>query len=244
MSITVVSYNVHRCVGSDGEHDPDRVAKVIAEIAPDLVALQEVDSRYHIEHGVDQIDYLARATGLHPIAGPTMIRDDASYGNALLTRWPPLAVQQIDLSVDHRRERRGAIDASFDIMGIHLRVVVTHFGLGLWERRLQTTVLLRLLGDAHEPITLLCGDFNEWVPRWPTVRLLDAHLGRSRSVRTFPARWPALGLDRIWAHPSDAVTGVRAHRSVLARNASDHLPLVVTVELPARNSSPPLRHLR
>lgn len=230
--IRVASYNVHRCVGWDGRHDPDRVAAVIRELDADLIGLQEVDSRYHIENGVDQADALAQATGLHAISGPTMTREDACYGNVLLTRWRPLTVEQIDLSVDGR-ERRGAIDAALDVSGVRVRVVVTHFGLGPQERRKQTSVLLDILGEAREPLTILCGDFNEWVPRWPTVRRLDARLGRLPSTRTFPSRRPLLGLDRIWVQPMLLAGEVRAHDTPLSRVASDHLPVVVTLDLPA-----------
>ena len=32
---------MHGCVGTDGRHDPDRVAAVIGELDADIVALQE-----------------------------------------------------------------------------------------------------------------------------------------------------------------------------------------------------------
>jgi endonuclease/exonuclease/phosphatase family metal-dependent hydrolase len=231
VTIRIASYNVHCCVGPDGRHNPDRVARVIAELNADVIGLQEIDARYRVEDGVDQADYLGNATGLHAVAGPTMTRENAFYGNALLTRWAPHRVQHFDISVDGR-ERRALIDAEIDIAGVPVRILATHFGLSLRERRLQTAVLLGILGEATEPVTVLCGDFNEWVPRWPTVRRLDQRLGRSRSVRTFPSRWPTLGLDRIWVQPNQAVQSVHAHQSKLARTASDHLPLVVSVEIP------------
>jgi len=39
-----------------------------------------------------------------------------------------------------------------------------------------------------------------------------------------------LKLDRIWAHPASALQSLRAHRSALARVASDHLPLLGTYQ--------------
>ncbi len=39
--IRVATYNVHACVGRDGRHDPERVARVIGELDADVVALQE-----------------------------------------------------------------------------------------------------------------------------------------------------------------------------------------------------------
>ncbi len=33
-ALRVATYNVHACVGTDGRHDPDRVAAVIAALEP------------------------------------------------------------------------------------------------------------------------------------------------------------------------------------------------------------------
>lgn len=227
--LRVASYNIHRCIGSDARHDPDRVVAVIEELDADIIGLQEVDCRYHVEHGVDQIDYLAAATGLFATSAPTMQRCGSTYGNAVLTRWQPSAVERVDLSVNSR-EPRGALGVELSIDDLTVRVIVTHFGLSPWERRLQTATLLRMIGEPGN-VTVLCGDFNEWVPRWPTVHLLDDHLGRTTALRTFPARWPALSLDRIWVSPRSAACNLHAHHSRLARNASDHLPLVVAIDL-------------
>ena len=73
-TLTIASYNVHRCIGRDGRHDPGRVAKVIEELRADVVALQEVDFRYHIRRGVDQLRFLAEATGLRERLGPGALR--------------------------------------------------------------------------------------------------------------------------------------------------------------------------
>ena len=125
----VATYNVHRCIGADGRHDPDRVAAVIRELDADVVGLQEVDAKPHIEAGLDQVVYLAEATGLTGIAGPTLTRHYGEYGNALLTRLPVRGATLLDLSVADR-EPRGAIDAEVDADGVRCRVLVTHLGFG------------------------------------------------------------------------------------------------------------------
>ena len=43
MTIRLMTYNVHRCVGVDRKLDLERVADVIAASRPDVVALQELD---------------------------------------------------------------------------------------------------------------------------------------------------------------------------------------------------------
>ena len=118
---------------------------------------------------------------------------------------------------------------------MHLRVVATHLGLSPEERRVQWDRLLDTLAPASDfDLSVLLGDFNEW---WAPKRLLHRlHrcFGRTRSVRTFPSPAPVLALDRIWVRPAEALVEVRAHRSPLARRASDHLPLRAVLALPAR----------
>lgn len=93
--MTVVSYNIHRAVGTDRRYRPDRIAAVLAELDADIVALQEVESGSSNDH---TLEYLAGHTGMHVVSGFTRVRGSADYGNALLTRFAPEAVNQIDLT--------------------------------------------------------------------------------------------------------------------------------------------------
>lgn len=243
--ISVVSYNVHRCVGADRRRDPERIAAIIRELNADIVGLQEVDSRNgpHREHR--QMDYLAHATGLHAVAGPTILESDRYYGNILLTRFPVLVVRRTDLSV-RGHEPRGILDVDLAINGLTVRVLVTHFGLWFGERHYQTDRLLEALAvEPHDPLILL-GDLNEWLPRGYAVRQLTAVLGETPVHRTFPARFPIAALDRIWVRPPAALESVRVHRTPQTRVASDHLPLKATVLIgamaePTRAAGSPTR---
>lgn len=226
----VATYNIHRCVGWDWRHDSDRVAGVIRELDADVVGLQEVDARYHIEDGDDQAEYLAAATGTTAVSGPALVHHRGTYGNAILTRWPVKAVRRVEIGVIGR-EPRAVLDADLEIAGVSVRCVVTHFGLRTSERRLQTEMLMRILGPRDARRTILFGDFNEWAPMGYIVRRFHRLFGRSRAVRSFPSRCPALALDRIWVHPAAALVRLGAHRSRLAARASDHLPVVAEVEL-------------
>jgi endonuclease/exonuclease/phosphatase family metal-dependent hydrolase len=238
---TVASYNIHRCVGLDGRSDPERVARVIEEMEPDVIGLQEVESFLSEGPGIHQLNYLAEETGYHAIAGSTILRDDSHYGNALLTRFPPLEVRTYDVSIKGL-EPRGVIDADLDVHGQRLRVLVTHLGLLPSERRRQTRLLLKAVA-AHpdEPVVIL-SDFNEWFPWGRALRWMHNRLGHQPVLRTFPARFPCIALDRIWVAPRRNLVAMQAHRSRLARVASDHLPLRAIVDLELSGpSSPPWR---
>jgi endonuclease/exonuclease/phosphatase family metal-dependent hydrolase len=203
---------------------------VIEELGADIVGLQEVDARYHVEDGDDQAEYLAGATGMTAVSGPALVRHRGTYGNAVLTRWPVKEVRRVEIGVTGR-EPRAVLDTDIDVAGFDVRVIVTHFGLRNSERRRQTQMLMSMLGPRRHGCTVLLGDFNEWAPIGHTLRQLHAALGRSRGVRSFPSWLPVLALDRIWVHPASALARLEAHRSRLAARASDHLPVWAAVEM-------------
>ena len=228
---TVASYNIHQCVGTDGRRDPGRIARVILELEAQVIGLQEVDSnKSGINREDEQMDYLAQATGLKAVPGPTVWRADSHYGNVLLSGYPIDDIRLVDLSVGGR-EPRGAIDARLDIQGKTVRFIVTHLGLTSSERRNQVERLRQILrGEREQPVVLL-GDTNDWFPLSRTIQSLQRFFGKTPAKPTFPAWFPLLPLDRIWVQPRGALETVRVHKSPLAKIASDHLPIRVSVAL-------------
>lgn len=227
---TVVSYNVHRCVGMDRRRDPERVARVIREVGGQVVGLQEVKSLYGALPARAQMDYLSRATGLVPVAGPTILRKDSEYGNVLLSAYPVIYHRGVDLTVNGR-EPRGALEAVLDIHGKAVRIVVTHLGLNPAERGYQMARVLEIAArETHGPLIVM-GDINAWFPRGPALLSMHRYLGRTPALPTFPSRLPVLALDRIWVRPRAALVHVAVHRTPLARIASDHLPVWAHVNL-------------
>lgn len=223
--LTVATYNIHGAVGTDGRFAPERVAAVLDELQADVVALQEVPLG-----GADQVDVLAllRAhTGMFAAEGPTMESPARRYGNAVLSRYPILATESIDLSFGSR-EPRGALDADIDCRGQLLRVVATHLGLKPAERRAQIKRLLQAFDTNDAPVILL-GDVNEWFMWGRTLRWLVGHFEAAPAPPTFPSRWPVFALDRIWISPRRRLQHLTVHRSALARVASDHLPLLAHI---------------
>jgi endonuclease/exonuclease/phosphatase family metal-dependent hydrolase len=59
--------------------------------------------------------------------------------------------------------------------------------------------------------------------------MLATHFQAAPAPRTFPSRFPVFALDRIGMHASNRLPGIHVHRSMLARVASDHLPLVAGI---------------
>lgn len=222
----MATYNVHGCVGSDGRRDPERIARVISELSCDTIGLQEV-------YGLDG---LAGMLGMTAVAGPPFVWHGRHVGNALLTRRRVLATRHYDYSWG-AHEPRTMLDVEVEVEGEPARIFVTHFGLNTRERRFQMRKLVELLRETPlEEEVVVLGDMNEWMPLSRPVAWMNALLGHSPAERTFPARWPLFALDRVWVRPRLALLALEAHRSALARVASDHLPLKALV------ATRPLRH--
>ncbi|HEX5091149.1 MAG TPA: endonuclease/exonuclease/phosphatase family protein [Burkholderiales bacterium] len=227
MRVSIATYNVHRCIGRDGREDPGRIAAVLRALDADAIALQEL--RWQPSQALHVLADLAARLGYTPLAGPTLLRPDGHYGNALLTRLPVDAQRLEDLSVPGR-EPRGALAAMLRTEGGPLTVIATHLGLAYGERRRQMQRLLALVRKSDKPVVLL-GDLNEWLLWGRPLRWLRAHFGRTPAPATFPARWPLLALDRIWVEPASALERIEVHAAPPARTASDHLPLRATLAL-------------
>tara|TARA_R110002073_G_scaffold139549_5_gene289839 strand:+ start:290 stop:976 length:687 start_codon:yes stop_codon:yes gene_type:complete len=224
----LATWNIHRCIGRDGVMSPERCAAVLREIDADMIALQEVESRPG--HELDTLAYLAREAGCQAIAGATMMREDAHYGNALLTRLADFDVRRHDLSVPGR-EPRAALDLHLNVNGCRLQLVATHLGLHPAERRDQVNHLLQLLKTGGRDIVVLAGDLNEWFLWGRPLRMLHRLFPHMPYRRTWPAYAPIFALDRVWVHPRHALRQLAVHKSAKARVASDHLPLVADIYL-------------
>ena len=215
----------------DRRRDLDRLAGVIAEIQPDVIGLQEV-IRTEGAADADQPAYLASKLSMTVIMGATRPSGSGSFGNAILTRLPVIASTTHDLS-HGRYERRGCLRADLAADGAIVHVFNCHFGRRFKERREQLALLAALLAvtDVQGP-RVLVGDFNEW-HRGPITRGLRREFPsrRSRVCRTYPSTFPIFALDRIYWDSDLEGAGLRAHRSRLARVASDHLPVVAPLRV-------------
>lgn len=234
--LRVATWNIHRCVGSDGVMSPQRCGAVLRELDADIVALQELEFDPRDDgHGLAA---MTRETRYYAIPGATMLRGDAHYGNAVLARSRPDAVRHHDLSIPER-EPRGAIDIDLSWNQYRIRFVATHLGLRPGERRLQVQRLLSLLRSDGYDLMILAGDLNEWFLLGRPLRMLRRKFSDTPHRRTWPSRRPVFSLDRIWVQPRRALRNLATHRSPLARLASDHLPLVAAIALPTARGELP-----
>ncbi|WP_245525577.1 endonuclease/exonuclease/phosphatase family protein [Mesorhizobium sp. M00.F.Ca.ET.216.01.1.1] len=229
-SITIASYNVHKCVGTDGLFDPLRVAKVVREIDADIIALQEVDERTGKRQGLLDLEALRQETDLVAAHTPDNLRSHGWHGNMILARKGIVqAVSQVRLP---GLEPRGALIADLEIGGVVLRIIAAHFGLLRRSRTKQAGALLEATHPVLRP-TILLGDLNEWrVRNRSSLLALLPHFGPIHVVLpSFPSRFPLLALDRILAKPPTLISRIEVHQTPLSRIASDHLPIKARLNL-------------
>lgn len=244
MKIRLVSYNIHKCVGPvDRRYDPQRVRDVIAACRPDVVLLQEV-ALLGAPFRDRQAELLAALLDLPHVAfaGNVPMRSGGIYGNAVLSRFALSDVVNLDLTFPPKK-RRSALFARCRLHrpgagSGHARSLVVcslHLGLAGIERRLQVRRLLAApqLARLHRrtPV-VLAGDFNDL---WGTLGrrlLVPAGLhGLPRELLTFPAYAPLRALDALYLRGDVRLLTAHTPHSLAARRASDHLPLVVELDV-------------
>ena len=227
--------------------------------------LQEVGDNRGVHPPIDQATTLANALGLYCAIGITMPREPYGYGNCTLSRWPILDSATVDLSYPRREPRAclralvGHDELRLTTLNVHLGLGASErrYQLGrilealladyaaeqvrhhrqlpwLWRWR---KVDVDKLATLREPL-VLAGDFNDFPPG-PVTRTLANRLtdvgARLAARATFPSRRPLLRLDRVYASRAVTVETAKVVRSPLLRSASDHLPVVVDLEVAALN---------
>lgn len=239
--LRIMTYNVHRCIGSDGRLLPARLARAIGEHRPDIVALQELDVNRARTGFANQAFLIASALDMNYHFFPSHELKNEHFGNAILSTLP-MSLRQTGvlpgLPGHPHRERRAALWVTIEWGGRHLQIVNTHLGLSARERVLQVEALMSADWMRHPLCSgprILCGDLNA-IPGSRAYRRLRRHLHdpfpwAGWPPGTFPAWYPLLRLDHVLFGSGWTVHRIQVPRTKLTRVASDHLPLVVDVSL-------------
>jgi endonuclease/exonuclease/phosphatase family metal-dependent hydrolase len=238
--IRVCTYNIHKCRGWDRRVSPARIARVLAELDADCIALQEVINgspagRVNQAHAVAELlpgKYKA-------IFGRNRDLRGSDYGNATLTRLPVVSHENYNLTWAHR-EPRGCLRTDLRLAnGEMLHLFNVHLGTSYRERQRQGPLLLsdRMLNAAaHTGPRIILGDFNEWM-RGLTSELMAGQFQRIhmrehvRRRGSFPGPLPILELDHVYYDGALELVSFEVVRTRLSLVASDHLPLLAELRV-------------
>jgi endonuclease/exonuclease/phosphatase family metal-dependent hydrolase len=245
LKLKLLSYNIHKCIGGvDRRYDPDRIVDVIAHYQPDLALLQEVDEFAKRSNGDRQVDILGDPLGFHhrTYFANVKLRRGGAYGNAILSRFPLTETSNIDVTIPPKK-RRSILHARYRIRLSNgngngartLHVYNLHLGLSGIERRLQLRKFLEshpFVGLNHRTPIIIAGDFNDvWGTLGRKLLVPAGFRGLQRPLRTFPAYAPIRALDSIYVRGDVDIRSVHRPRLLLAKRASDHLPLIAEMEI-------------
>ncbi|AGT08736.1 endonuclease/exonuclease/phosphatase family protein [Paracoccus aminophilus] len=224
--LRLASYNLHKCRGMTGPHAPERNLEVIAELAPDIIALQEVDFRLGARPEALPRALIEKWTGLVPV--PFLGTSESSlgwHGQTILIK------PEFSEKASIRRlplpgiEPRGAL--ALRLPG--LTVVALHLGLMRSSRRQQLARIISRAGLIGGDELILTGDFNEWHDTRGLEALDPLHV--LAPGPSWPAPFPRLRYDRIAVSPGITVERSGVLNSPIARIASDHLPIWAHIAL-------------
>jgi endonuclease/exonuclease/phosphatase family metal-dependent hydrolase len=219
--------------------------EAVRSVAADLVFLQEVigENALHARRHsnwptTSQYEYLADTLWTEHAYGRNAVYPHGDHGNAMLSRFPIRYHRNHDVSIDGH-EARGFLHCVLDVPGAAapLHAICVHLGLREAHRRHQLDRLCRLIErdvPAGEPL-IVAGDFNDWraqahgrLSRCAGLQEVFV-VATGQAAKTFPARWPMLRLDRIYARNAHASRPLVLPGRPWS-HLSDHTPLAAEFE--------------
>jgi len=239
-TLTVVTYNIHKGLSQFNRrlvlHEiRDRLGTLDADVAflQEVQGRNERHARRHLTWPeIAQHEFLCKE-GAHSVYGMNAVYQDGHHGNAVVSRHPIAAWENIDIS-HHPIESRGLLHCEIEVPGWNDRVHCINVHLGLWarSRRFQLEWLCDRIRDAvpkSGPL-IVAGDFNDWQKK--ASDYLAAELGlvevfeqaEGRLARSYPAKMPVLALDRIYVRDL-AVEGAERLVGAPWSRLSDHVAL-------------------
>lgn len=225
----------------------DRIAHIIRERQPDIVALQEIDSSSHWNKHINLLDYLQSATNyphsIHGIHNRRSGRKPLAYGNAFLSKFP---VKKWNVESFGSKElgEKGFLEACFQVDEVEIDIINLHLDFRSRRTRLEqvdkllSSIHAKSLADPYHLPPIICGDFNtsSRSSRDALHQLIERSAGSEnyhyfpKKERTFPAHFPSRGLDFILLAPPFEAESTEVIKSF----ASDHLPVLTRIQTPLK----------
>ncbi|MDR1555836.1 MAG: endonuclease/exonuclease/phosphatase family protein [Tannerellaceae bacterium] len=227
-TIRIMSYNVHNFVGMDRVRDYGRIAGVVNEAGPDIVAIQEADSATLRSEGAYTLKELSDRTGLYPTYAPAIDYQGGKYGIGILSKEKPIGIRTIPLP--GREEKRVLLIAEFE----DYVFACTHFSLTADDQLASVALIREAIKEETKPL-FLAGDMNSIPGSPPQVALQEIFdILSDPGVYTSPSVSPDCCIDYIYGYKNKHTYIVLRQEVVDERVASDHLPLFVDVCLSGR----------
>ena len=224
-TLKLMTYNIKNANGMDDVCNFQRIANVINNASPDVVAIQEVDSMTNRSGQKYVLGEIAERTQMHAYFAPAIDFDGGKYGIGLLTRQVPVRLQTIPLP--GREEARALILAEFE----DYIYCCTHMSL-TEEDRMKSLKIVKSFTAPYKKPLFLAGDMNA-EPESDFIKELqkDFQLLSNPKQHTYPAPEPKETIDYIATLKSNANGFALISAQVLNEPmASDHRPILVELQ--------------
>ena len=221
-TLKLMSYNIKNANGMDNVCNFQRIANVINNTSPDVVAIQEVDSMTNRSGQKYVLGEIAERTQMHGYFAPAIDYDGGKYGIGLLTKQFPLRLQSLPLP--GREEARTLILAEFT----DYIYCCTHMSL-TEEDRMKSLELVKAFTSSSTKPLFLAGDMNA-EPESGFIKELqkDFQILSNPKQHTFPAPDPKETIDYIAMLKQNAKGfAVISAKVINEPMASDHRPILV-----------------
>ncbi len=211
--LKILSYNLHKGFKAGNFDFVLHEMKVaIHRVSADIVFLQEVigDHKTFSKKYVNwpdpaQFEYLADQEWPHYAYGKNAIYEEGHHGNAILSKYPFIYSENIDVSTN-KFEKRGLLHGIIELPGQErLHLFCVHLDLLERGRKKQVKLIIERIKDVvkTKERIILAGDFNDWsfevFHSLSKFGLSEAfHEIKGKCPKTFPSFYPLLSLDRIF----------------------------------------------
>lgn len=231
--VRILTYNILHGETLKGDFDLDRIAAVITQADPDLVALQEVDFRTNRALNMDLVGELGQITGMVPLFGRAMPFDGGEYGEGILSRYSFLATRSHPLPAREGKEPRAALEVQVVLPGGDtISFIGTHLDHTRDEtdRIAQASKLNDLFTQRDMP-TILSGDLNAR-PESSAMSILFSEWKEAdpAHIPTMPSLAPRSKIDYILYRPINRWRVIES-RVICDTIASDHCAQLSVLEL-------------
>lgn len=223
-TLKLMTYNIRNATGMDGICNFQRIANVINNASPDVVAVQEVDSVTNRSNQKYVLGEIAERTQMHACFAPAIDFDGGKYGIGLLSKKAPIHLQT--MALPGREEARTLILAEFE----DYIYCCTHLSL-TEEDRMKSLDILKAFAISYKKPLFLAGDMNA-EPESDFIKELqkDFRILSDPKEYTFPAPEPEETLDYIVVSERNNQRVSIASVQVLEEPiASDHRPIVIEI---------------
>ena len=224
--LKLMSYNIRNAKGMDNVRNVQRIANVINNETPDVVAVQELDSMTTRSNQTYVLAEVAERTQMHANYAPAISFQGGKYGIGILSKEQPLSIRTFPLP--GREEKRMLMIAEFK----NYFFACTHLSLTEEDRLASLDIIKNSASTSNKPF-FLAGDLND-TPESKFIQDLqkDFQVLTNTKNPTYPAPEPKETIDYIaaWKGNTDSFANLST-QVVEEPLASDHRPITATLRM-------------